>query len=158
MCEVPKGPAMGQDKQTRKYKPRCCGEYQERLVDCTAKLKMANLLPIANPFCDYPLCDVYRHWQPDTLHQLYLGIVKELFEWVTEYMKMRGLKAEFNAQFKLVPHYPNMLCFSKLFYALKTGIWQGKAIQEMERSLGAVCAPMLSSEITPGKIPYRMSY
>ena len=93
VCEVPNGPAMGHERQTRKYKPRCSAEYQERLDDCTDVLKAANLQPIANPFWDYPFCVVYRLWQPDTLHQLYRWIVKDLFEWVTEYIKMRGLNA-----------------------------------------------------------------
>ena len=106
-----------------------------------------NLRQITNPFWNYPLCDVYRLWQPDTLHQLYLGIVKDLFEWVTEYMNMRALKAEFDAWFTSVPHYPNMLHFSKPFVALKNGTWQGKEIRMMVRSLGAVCALLLSSDV-----------
>ena len=89
VCEVPKGPAMGHNKQTRNYIFPCRAEYQERLDDCMDELKAVNIPPIANPFCDYPLCDVYRLWQADTLHQLYLGIVKDLFEWVTEYKIMR---------------------------------------------------------------------
>ena len=123
VCEVPKGPAMGHDTQTRKYKPRYRAQYLERLDDCTDELKAANLRPIANPFWDYPLYDVYQLWQPDTLHQLYLGIVKDLFKWVTEYMKMQGLKAEFDARFTSVPHYPNMLHFSKPLDAPKNGTW-----------------------------------
>ena len=152
VCEVPKGPAMGHDKQTRKYKPRCRAEYQKRLDDCMDELKAANLRPIANPFWDYPLCNVYRLWQPDNLHQHYLGIVKDLFEWVTEYMKMRGLKVEFDARFTSVPHYPNMLRFSKPFDALKNGTWQEKEIREMVGSLGAVCARLLLSNVQ-GKTP-----
>ena len=85
------------------------------------EFKAANLRPIANSFWDYSLCDVYRLWQPDTLYQLYPGIVKDLYKWVEEYMKMRGLKAEFDARFTSVPHYPNLLRFSKPFDALKNG-------------------------------------
>ena len=138
---------MVHDKQTRKYKPQYSAEYQEHLDDCTNELKAANLRPITNLFWDYPLCNVYRIWQPDTLHQLYLGIVKDLFEWVTEYMKMQGLKAEFDTRFSSVPHYPNMLRLSKPFDALKNGRWQGKEIWEMVRSLGTVCATLLSSDV-----------
>lgn len=149
ICEIPKGPVMGHDKPTRKFKPRSVEEYQERLGDVD-ELKQVYLQPIANLIWDYPLCNVYRLWQPDTLHQLYLGIVKDLFEWVTDYMKIRGLKAEFDARFTSVPHYPDMLRFSKPFDALKNGTWQGKEIREMLRSLGAICAPLLSSD-SPGK-------
>ena len=150
VCEIPKGIAMGHDKQSRKFKPRCVAEYQGRLDDCADELKQVHLQPMSNLFWDYPLCDVYRLWQPDTLHQLYLGIVKDLFQWVTGYMKIRGMKEEFDARFTSVPHYPNMLRFNKPFDALKNGTWQGKEIREMLRSLGAVCAPLLSSD-APGK-------
>jgi hypothetical protein len=34
--------------------------------------------PIGNQFWPYPLCTVYRLWQPDKLHQLFLGLVKDL--------------------------------------------------------------------------------
>ena len=152
VCEIPKGPAMGHDQQARKFKLRSAVEYQERLEDYAGELKQVHLQPIPNLFWDYPLCDVYQLWQPDTLHQLYLGIVKDLFEWVTEYMRTRGMKTEFDARLTSVPHYPKMLRFSKPFDALKKGTWQGKEIREMLRSLGAVCAPLLSSD-TPEKNP-----
>ena len=61
-------------------------------------------------------------------------------------MKIRGMKAEFDARFTSVPHYPKMLHFSKLFDALQNSTWQGKEIREMLRYLGAVCAPLLSSD------------
>ena len=60
---------------------------------------------------------------------------------------MRGLKAEFEAQFTSDPHYPNMLRFSKAFDALKNVNCQGKEIREMVRSQGAVCAALLSSNV-----------
>ena len=75
MCEIPKGPAMGHDQQERKFKLRSAVEYQERLEDYAGELKQVHLQPIPNLFWDYPLCDIYQLWQPDTLHQLYLGIV-----------------------------------------------------------------------------------
>jgi hypothetical protein len=34
---------------------------------------------IHNPFWQYLLCNVYRLCQPDELHQLLLGLVKDLF-------------------------------------------------------------------------------
>jgi len=33
--------------------------------------------PIRNQFWQYSLCTVYRLWQPDELHQLLLGLVKD---------------------------------------------------------------------------------
>ena len=65
---------------------------------------------------------------------------------------MRGLKAEFDARLTSVPHYSNMLRFSKPFDVLKNGTWEGKDIRKMVQSLGAVGAPLLSSDVR-GKTP-----
>ena len=100
------------------------GTWRNRLDE----FKEVHLQPTSNLFWDYPLCNIYRLWQPDALHQLYLGIVKDLFNWLLEYLTDRGLKAEFDARFTLVPQYPNMLHFSKHFDALKNGSWHGKEI------------------------------
>jgi hypothetical protein len=148
VCEVPKGPEMGHGKGFRNWEPRCTSRYQEHLEENRLdEFKEVHLQPTSNLFWDYPLCNVYRLWQPDALHQLYLGIVKDLFNWLLEYLTDRGLKAEFDARFTSVPHYPNMLRFSKPFDALKNGSWHGKEIREMLRSLSAVCAPLLSSDV-----------
>jgi hypothetical protein len=40
-----------------------------------------------------------------------------------------------------------MMHFSKPFDAPKDGSWHGKEIGEMLRSLSAVCAPLLSSNV-----------
>jgi len=37
---------------------------------------------IQNQFWLYPLCNVYQLWQPDALHQLLLGLFKDLMYWV----------------------------------------------------------------------------
>ena len=122
MCVVPKGPEMGHRKGFRNWEPRCTSCYQEHLEENRLdEFKEVHLQLTSNLFWDYPLCNVYRLWQPDALHQLYLGIVKDLFNWLLEYLTDRGLKAEFDAQFTSVPHYPNMLRFSKPFDALKNG-------------------------------------
>jgi len=38
--------------------------------------------PIRNQFWQFPLCNVYRLWQPDELHQLLLGLVQDLLHWL----------------------------------------------------------------------------
>jgi hypothetical protein len=48
--------------------------------------------PICNQFWQYPLCNLYRLWQPDELHQLLLGLVKDLWHWLLKYLKVRNLK------------------------------------------------------------------
>jgi hypothetical protein len=73
--------------------------------------------------------------------------MKDLFNWHLEYLTDRGLKAEFDARFISVPHYPNMLHFSKPFDALKNGSWHGKEIRQMLRILSVLCAPLPSSDV-----------
>jgi len=38
--------------------------------------------PIPNQFRQYPLCSVYQLGQPDEIHQLLLGLVKDLLHWL----------------------------------------------------------------------------
>ena len=38
--------------------------------------------PIRNQFWQYPLRNVNRLWQPDGLHQLLLGLVKDSLHWL----------------------------------------------------------------------------
>jgi len=33
-----------------------------------------------NPFWRFPLCNVYRLWQPDTLHLQHLGILRTMMD------------------------------------------------------------------------------
>jgi len=51
---------------------------------------------IRNQFWQYPLCNVYRLWQPDELHQLLLGLVKDLLHWLLKYLKARIVKDQFD--------------------------------------------------------------
>jgi len=37
--------------------------------------------PIRNQFWQYSFCNVFPLWQPDELHQLLLGIVKDSLNW-----------------------------------------------------------------------------
>jgi hypothetical protein len=50
----------------------------------------------------YPLCNVYRLWQSDELHQLLLGLVKDLLHWLLKYLEARNLKDQFDNRFTLV--------------------------------------------------------
>jgi len=52
--------------------------------------------PIRNQFWQYPLCNVNRVWQPDELHQLLLGLVKDLLNWLLKYLKARQVKEQFD--------------------------------------------------------------
>jgi hypothetical protein len=67
--------------------------------------------PIHNKFRQYPLWNVHRFWQPDELHQLLLGLVKDLLHWLLRYLKARNLKDQFDNRFTAVPPYPGLQRF-----------------------------------------------
>jgi len=52
--------------------------------------------PIRNQLYQYPLCNVYRLLQPDELHQLLLGLVKDLLHWLLKYLKGINVKDQFD--------------------------------------------------------------
>jgi len=91
--------------------------------------------PIRNQFWQYPLYNLYRLWQPDELHQLLLGLVKDLLYWLLKYLKARNIKDQFDNRFTLVPSYLGLQCFSKPFGSMKSRSWQGKEIWGMIRTL-----------------------
>jgi len=62
--------------------------------------------PICNPFLQFPLCNVHQLWQSDKLHQLLLGLVKDLLLWLLEGLNARTVKDQFDNRFTLVPRYP----------------------------------------------------
>jgi hypothetical protein len=100
-----------------------------------------------------PLCNVYRLWQPDELHQLLLGLVKDLLHWLLKYVKARNVKDQFDNQFTSVRRYPGLQCFSKPFNSMKSGSWQGKEIRGMIRTLAVNCAPIIDCSKDDGKTP-----
>jgi hypothetical protein len=69
------------------------------------------------------------------LHQLLLGLVKDLLHWLLKYLKARNVKDQFDNQFTSVPRYRGLQHFSTPFDSLKSGTWQGKEILGMIRTL-----------------------
>jgi len=107
--------------------------------------------PIHNQFWQYPLCNVYQLWQADELHQLLLGLVKDLLHWLLKYLKARNIKDQFDNRYTSVPQYPGLQHFSKPFNSLKSGKGQGKEIRGMIRTLAVNCMPMLFCSKDDGK-------
>jgi len=107
--------------------------------------------PIRNQFWQYPLCNVYRLWQPDELHQLLLGLVKDLLHWLLKYLNTRNVKDEFDNRFTSVPRYQGLQRFSIPFDSMKSSSWQGKEIRGMIRTLAVNCAPIFDYFQDAGK-------
>jgi len=152
MCEIPKGAPMGHSAFRPLDNSRDQHVYSELLEDNHIDaLDTLGVHPIHNQFWQYPLCNVYQLWQPDELHQLLLGLVKDLLHWLLKYLKARNVKDQFDNRFTLVPQYPGLQHISKPFDALNSGTWQGKEICGMIRTLAVNCAPNLVCSKDDGK-------
>jgi len=114
-------------------------------------LHTLGVYPIRNQFWQYPLCNVYRLRQPDELHQLLLGLIKDLLHWLLKYLKARNLKDQFHNGFTSVPRYPGLQRFSKPLDSMKSSSWQGKDILGMIRTLAVNCTPILDCSQDVGK-------
>jgi len=144
VCEITKGAPMGHSAFRPRDNSRDQHVYSELLEDNHIDaLHTLGVHPIRNQFWQYPLCNVYRLWQPDELHQLLLGSVKDLLHWLLKYLNARNVKEQFDNQFTLVPRYPGLQHFSRPFDALKSSTWLGKEIHGMIRTLAVNCAPIL---------------
>jgi hypothetical protein len=154
MCEIPKGPPMGHSTCRALDNSRDQHAYSELLdepdIDVLHSLQVH---PIHNQFWQFPLCNVYRLWQPDELHQLLLGLVKDLLHWLLKYLKARNVKDQFDNRLTSVPRYLGLQCFSKPFDSMKSGSWQGKEIRGMIRTLAVNCAPILDCSKDDGETP-----
>jgi hypothetical protein len=95
ICEIPKGAPMGhstfQPLDNSGDQHICSELLEDNNIDA---LHTVGVPPIRNKFWQYPLHNVYRLWQPDELHQLLLGLVKDLLHWLLKYLKARNLKRQ----------------------------------------------------------------
>jgi len=74
MSEIPKGAPMGYSTFRPLDNPCNQDVYLELLDETNIDvLHTLGVHPISNQFWQYPLCNVYRLWQPDEFHQLLLG-------------------------------------------------------------------------------------
>jgi len=78
MFEIPKGAPMGHLTFRLLENTRDPHVYLKLLDETNIDiLYTLGVHPIRNQFWQYPLCNVYCLWQPDELHQLLLGLVKD---------------------------------------------------------------------------------
>ena len=92
-----------------------------------------------NRFWQYPLCNVYLHWQPDELHQLLLGWVKDLMHWLLKYLTRSNVKDLYDNQFTSAPQYPYPQYFCIPFDLMSSSSWQVKLIRGIIGTLAVNC-------------------
>jgi len=109
LCQIPEVAWMVHSTFRPLDNPRDQHVYSELLDETNNHvLHTVGVHPICNQFWQFPLCNVYRLWQPDELHQLPLGLVKDLLHWLLKYLKARNVKDQFDNQFTSVPRYPGL--------------------------------------------------
>jgi len=152
MCEIPKGAPIRHSTCRALDTSRVQHVYSE-LLDKTNidVLHTLHVHPIRNQLWQFPLCNVYPLWQPDELHQLLLGLVKDLLHWLLEYLKARNVKNQFDNRFTSVPQYPGLQRFLEPFDSMKSSSWQGKEIRGTIRTLSVNCVPILDCSKDDGK-------
>jgi len=152
MCEMHKSAPMGHSTCRPLNNSSDQHMYTELLEDNYIDvLHTLGARPIRNQFWQYPLCIVYRLWQPDELHRLLLGLVKDLLHWLLKYLKARNVKDQFDKQFILAPWSPALQRFSKPFDWLRSGTWQCKEIHGMIRTVAVNCTPIVVCSRDDGK-------
>ena len=152
MCEVPKCALMGHST----FRPLDDSRFEHVYLALLDELNIDDLHntgvhPIQNQFWQCPLCNVYCLWQPEELHQLLLGFVKDFLHWPLKYLEARDVKNQFDNQFTLVPQYPGLHHFSKPLDSMKSSSWQGKEIWGRIRILAVNCAAILDCSNHDGK-------
>jgi hypothetical protein len=79
LCEMPNGAPVRNSSLRPLKNSRDQYLYSELLEDIIIHaLHTLGVHPIHNQFWQFPLCNVYQLWPPDELHQLLLGLVKDL--------------------------------------------------------------------------------
>jgi len=152
MCEIARGAPVGHSTCRALDNPRDQHVYSELLEETNIDvLHTLHVHPIRNQFWQFPLCNVYRLWQPDEFYQLLLGLVKDSLHWLLKYLKAGNVKDQFDNRFTSVRRYPGLQRFSKPFDSMKSSSCQGKEIRGMIRTLSVNCTPILDCSKDDGK-------
>jgi len=126
MCEIPECAPIGHStfRPLDNWRDRHIHSelLEDNIIDA---LNSLGVHPICNQFWQFPLCNFYRLWQLDELHQLLLGLVKDLSHWLLKDLQARRVKDQFDNRFTSVPRYPSLQHFSKALDSLKSGTSQG---------------------------------
>ena len=144
-CEIPIEETGHENHRDRRQTIRDQEEIR-KLVDINddsalQTLDNKNVFPVPNVFWKLPMCNAYRLWQPDVLHQVWIGVSATMMGWITKWLKKHKLLARFNTRWKLKAKFPYLLNFTKNHDAVRQ--WTGKERRQMMRILVPVLIPLL---------------
>ncbi|KAH8144439.1 uncharacterized protein LAJ45_11569 [Morchella importuna] len=90
-----------------------------------------------NAFWGMPRVNPYDLNKPDILHNIYLGMLKHMMEWVQAFLKKHNRLEEFDKAWASIAPYPGLTVPNKAYRA--TTQWQGKEMRNLGRVvLGAL--------------------
>jgi hypothetical protein len=87
--------------------------------------------------------------KPDILHNIYLGMLKYMMEWIQAFLKKHNRLKEFDKAWASIVPYPGLAVLNKAYCT--TTQWQGKEM----RNLGRVVIVALESALRNPKVPVR---
>ncbi|KAH8144500.1 uncharacterized protein LAJ45_11475 [Morchella importuna] len=94
-----------------------------------------------NAFWGMPRVNPYDLNKPDILHNIYLGMLKHMMEWVQAFLKKHNRLEEFDKAWASIAPYPGLAVPNNAYRA--TTQWQGKEMRNLRRVVvGALAAAL----------------
>ena len=107
------------------------------------RLASIGLKALYNGLWKLPRLSMNQLHKPDLLHNIYLGLLKNLLDWVTAFLKKHHRLTAFNQAWRTMPPYPGFTQPRKAFREVTQ--WQGKEMRNFGRIILVASAVALSS-------------
>ena len=91
--------------------------------------------------------------KPDLLHNIYLGLIKHMMQWIEGFLQKHKRQQGFNAIWKALPHYPGFNLPKKACREVTQ--WQGKEMRNLGRWISAVFASPLRDPDGSQQLPFK---
>lgn len=146
-CEIPIQEMGHHDGGSLNHKLRCSNEM-ETLFEAPYTPGQRDMMDAVdiwrkpNFFWRLPLCNVYRLWQPDLLHQIWIGVAATMMGWLKLWLEVNKLWTIFTSRWTVESAlYPGLIQFSVSYDCVKQ--WTGKERRQMMRILMSVLIPIM---------------
>ncbi|KAH0611279.1 uncharacterized protein H6S33_010544 [Morchella sextelata] len=135
---------------TRRSSMRNHEDYRERVqlfgenpgnLEPVEYLVGRSVKTLFNAFWGMPRVNPYDLNKPDILHNIYLGMLKHMMEWIQGFLKKHHRLEEFDKAWASIAPYPGLAVPNKAYRS--TTQWQGKEMRNLGRVvLGALAAAL----------------
>jgi hypothetical protein len=113
------------------------------------------LKALTNSFWWLPRFRPAAIWKPDLLHNIYLGLLKHLMEWIQGFLDKHNWLDDFDRLevWKSIPPYPGLTIPKKAYQVVTQ--WQGKEMRNLRRFLLAALTVALSKPTASQKLAFK---